>query len=110
MQIADYAAQQTGDFYDGLSLALEAMLISPDFIFIADRAEADPDAPGQQRLDAYSLASRLSFLLWNAPPDDVLLKKRKQVFSILRKVWLGQWIECSAARVLNQASGRSLMI
>ena len=63
VQIADYAAQQTGDFYDGLSLALEAMLISPDFIFIADRAEADPDALGQQRLDAYSLASRLSFLL-----------------------------------------------
>ena len=75
MQIADYAAQQIGDFYDGLSLALEAMLISPDFIFIADRAEADPDAPGRQRLDAYSLASRLSFLLWNAPPDDVLLQE-----------------------------------
>ena len=75
VQIADYAAQQTGDFYDGLSLALEAMLISPDFIFIADRAEADPDAPGQQRLDAYSLASRLSFLLWNAPLDDVLLEE-----------------------------------
>ena len=77
VQIADYAAQQTGDFYDGLSLALEAMLISPDFIFIADRAEADPDAPGRQRLDAYSLASRLSFLLWNAPPDDVLLQEAR---------------------------------
>ena len=75
VHVADYAAEQTGDFYDGLALALEAMLISPDFIFIADRAEADPDAPGQQRLDAYSLASRLSFLLWNAPPDDVLLQE-----------------------------------
>ena len=75
VHVADYAAEQTGDFYDGLALALEAMLISPDFIFIADRAEADPDAPSQQRLDAYSLASRLSFLLWNAPPDDVLLQE-----------------------------------
>ena len=75
VHIADYAAEQTGDFYDGLALALEAMLISPDFIFIVDRAEADPDAPSQQRLDAYSLASRLSFLLWNAPPDDVLLQE-----------------------------------
>ena len=75
VHIADFAAEQTGDFYDGLALALEAMLISPDFIFIADRAEADPDAPSQQRLDAYSLASRLSFLLWNAPPDDVLLQE-----------------------------------
>ena len=75
VHVADYAAEQTGDFYDGLALALEAMLISPDFIFIVDRAEADPDAPSQQRLDAYSLASRLSFLLWNAPPDDVLLQE-----------------------------------
>ena len=75
VHVADYAAEQTGDFYDGLALALEAMLISPDFIFIVDRAEADPDAPSQQRLDAYSLASRLSFLLWNAPPDSVLLQE-----------------------------------
>ena len=95
-------------FLHGLSLALEALLISPDFIS-ADCAEADPDAPSAA-LDAYSLASRLSFLLWNALPDDVLLQEAEQVFSILSKVWLGQWIECSAARVLNQASGRSLMI
>mgnify|MGYP002009541375 CR=1 FL=1 len=75
VQIADYAAEQTGDFYDGLSLALEAMLISPDFIFIADRAEIAPDKPNQRRLDAFSLASRLSFLLWNAPPDEILLQQ-----------------------------------
>jgi hypothetical protein len=73
VQIADYAAEQTEDFYDGLALALEAILISPDFVFIADRAEPNPDAPGQERLDSYSVASRLSFLLWNAPPDDALL-------------------------------------
>ena len=74
VQVADYAAEQTEDFYDGLALALEAMLISPDFVFIADQAEPDPDAPGEQRLDAYSLASRLSFLLWNGPPDEALLQ------------------------------------
>ena len=30
--------------------------------------------PGFARLDAYSLASRLSFFLWNAAPDDELLR------------------------------------
>lgn len=74
VQIADYAAEQTKDFYDGLALALEAMLISPNFMFISDRAEADPDRPGQERLDGFSLASRLSFLLWNSPPDEALLQ------------------------------------
>ena len=74
VQLADYAAEQTEDFYDGLALALEAMLISPDFIYISDRAEADPDRPGRERVDGFSLASRLSFLFWNSPPDEALLQ------------------------------------
>ena len=73
VNIAGYAAQETDDFYDGLALALESVLISPEVLLIVDRAETDPDRPGQQRLTAYSLASRLSFFLWNSPPDDALL-------------------------------------
>lgn len=71
--VADRAAAETGDFYEGLALALEAMLLSPEFLFIVDRTEADPANPGALRLDAYSLASRLSFFLWNSPPDETLL-------------------------------------
>ena len=73
VDVAGEAALQTGDFYAGLSLALEAMLINPAFLFIVDRAEPDPERPGHERLDAYSLASRLSYFLWNAAPDDELL-------------------------------------
>jgi hypothetical protein len=73
VNIAGYAAQETEDFYDGLALALESMLISPEVLFIVDRAEPDPNNPGQKRLNSYSLASRLSFFLWNAPPDEGLL-------------------------------------
>ena len=73
VNIAGYAAQQTEDFYDGLALALESILVSPEVLFIADRAEPDPNNPGQLRLNAYSLASRLSFFLWNSPPDEGLL-------------------------------------
>jgi len=71
--IADSAADELGDFYDGLALALEGMLVSPEALLIVDRAEPHPDNLGELRLDAYSLASRLSFFLWNAPPDDALL-------------------------------------
>lgn len=70
---ANVAATRLGSFYDGLAYALEGVLISPDMVFIADTFEADPKHPGQQRLDAYSLASRLSFFLWDAAPDDALL-------------------------------------
>ncbi|MDD9959091.1 MAG: DUF1592 domain-containing protein [Gammaproteobacteria bacterium] len=73
VDIANYAAEQTEDFYAGLALALESILISPEFVFIVDEQEADPDRPGYERLTAYSLASRLSFFLWNGPPDAALL-------------------------------------
>ncbi len=71
--VADAAAEETEDFYAGLGLALEAILISPEVLFIIDVSEPDPQRPGQERLDAYSLASRLSFFLWNTAPDDELL-------------------------------------
>ncbi|EAQ95894.2 DUF1592 domain-containing protein [Congregibacter litoralis] len=71
--VANGAAEKTGSFYEGLALALETLLISPEFLFVMDRAEPDPDRPGALRLDAYALASRLSFFLWNATPDSALL-------------------------------------
>lgn len=71
--VASSAAAELGDFYSGLALALEAMLISPEFLFIVDVAEPDPARPEGERLDGFSLASRLSFFFWNAPPDEELL-------------------------------------
>lgn len=73
-EVADAAANSANDFYSGLSIALEAMLFSPDVIFIVDSAEPDPERPGEERLTSYSLASRLSFFLWNSAPDDALLQ------------------------------------
>lgn len=67
------AATRLNSFYDGLAYTLEGVLISPEMVFIADTMEPDPARPGHQRLDAYSLASRLSFFLWDAAPDDALL-------------------------------------
>jgi hypothetical protein len=71
---ADGAADQLKDFYAGLGISLEGMLISPDVLFDVEKGEPDPEHPGHYRLDAYSLASRLSFFLWNAAPDDQVLK------------------------------------
>ena len=48
-----------------------SLLVSPAFVFRMEAVEADP--AGGQRLDVYSLATRISFLLWDAPPDEALL-------------------------------------
>jgi len=71
---ANESANKLGDFYAGLAVAIEEVLMSPKTMLIAETAQPDPKNPGQMRLDAYSLASRLSYFLWNAAPDEALLK------------------------------------
>lgn len=71
---AHTAAKNNEDFYVGLSGVLEGMLVDPMVLMISDITEPDPNNPGGRRLDAYSLASRLSFFLWNTVPDDGVLK------------------------------------
>ncbi|HEY7799938.1 MAG TPA: DUF1592 domain-containing protein, partial [Hyphomonadaceae bacterium] len=63
------AADKSGDFDKALGLSLVSMLMSPEFLFRVERAEADPAKPGAYRLDGYAKAMRLSFLLWDAAPD-----------------------------------------
>jgi len=71
---ANKSADQLKDFYAGIGIALEAMLVSPNVLFIAETTEPDPAQPGRQRLDAFSLATRMSLFLWDAVPDDNVLK------------------------------------
>lgn len=68
------SGRQKGDFDSGVEKALEALLISPDFLF---RVEQDPAgiAPGRAyKISDLDLASRLSFFLWSSIPDDQLLE------------------------------------
>jgi len=71
--VAEAGAEASNDFYAGLAVALEVLLFSPEFIFISEFTEPVPGYPGRERLDAFSLASRLSFFLWNSTPDNELL-------------------------------------
>ena len=51
-----------------LGLMLKAVLVSPQFLFITPAGE--PESKGNiVQLDNFQLASRLSYLLWSAPPD-----------------------------------------
>lgn len=71
-------AKQQKDFYSGISLAVAGMLSSPQFLYVQEIGEPDPDRQGQFHLDAYSRASRLSFLMWNTTPDRELLDAAKK--------------------------------
>ncbi len=71
---AHVGAEGVKDFYRGLALSLGAMLSSPQFLFRKATLEPDPEQRGGYRLDAHAKASQLSFFLWNAGPDLLLLK------------------------------------
>jgi len=63
----------SGTFEDGIQQALARILVDPRFLY---RLENDPPglAPGTAHpVDAYELATRLSFFLWSTIPDDALL-------------------------------------
>ncbi len=51
-----------------LGLMLKAVLVSPQFLFITPAGEPESKA-AIVLLDDFQLASRLSYLLWSAPPD-----------------------------------------
>lgn len=73
--LATFSKARAGgdDFPSAIAVALRDILVSPAFLF---RLEFDP--AGAKSGQAYAasdfeLASRLSFFLWSAPPDDTLL-------------------------------------
>jgi hypothetical protein len=73
MQFYDAGAAERG-FEGGVRTLIEALLASPHFIFRIERQPVDV-APGEAYLlSDLELASRLSFFLWGAPPDQALLE------------------------------------
>jgi mono/diheme cytochrome c family protein len=57
----------------GIQLAIQAMLVSPHFLFRIER-DPTPSDPGKtHKLSDIELASRLSYFLWSSMPDEELL-------------------------------------
>jgi hypothetical protein len=67
------AGYEDGRFENGIELALQGILSSPDFLI---RIESEPEGLQEDeiyQLNDIDLASRLSFFLWSSLPDDELL-------------------------------------
>ena len=58
-------------FMVAIRLTLQAVLISPKFLFIAEEPNFDSKP---HKVNDHELASRLSYFLWGSLPDDELLK------------------------------------
>ncbi len=63
-----------GGFEKGVRTALRAILASPHFVFKLERLPSDIGPDGLYNISDTDLATRLSFFLWGAPPDEELLQ------------------------------------
>jgi hypothetical protein len=61
---------ETNDFQRSIKDALLVVLTSPQFLFLIENSRG----PEAEDLDPYELAAKLSYFLWNAPPDQRLLE------------------------------------
>jgi hypothetical protein len=105
--------REDADFESGIREALQAILTSPDFLFKIEAVPATVRAGQSYRIGDLALASRLSYFLWGAPPDDeltktavqgrlrdslVLEKQLRRMLADSRSAWLstkfaGEWLE-----------------
>ena len=76
LQLVRSAREQGEPFETCVQVAVEAILVSPHFLF---RVERDPE-PGQaeRRLDDFELATRLAYFLWSSMPDEELFALARQ--------------------------------
>ena len=69
-QIAVSVANNGGTYREAMTLILQAMLQSPRFIYRIENQRGPGDS---WHADAYELASRMSYIVWGASPDEELL-------------------------------------
>ena len=89
-------------FQAGMQLALQAILVSPHFLF---RVELDPEAkPGQhvRTLNEYEMASRLSYFLWSSMPDD-------ELFDLAARGKLREELDRQVRRMLGERKSKALV-
>ncbi|MGA2256591.1 MAG: DUF1592 domain-containing protein, partial [Thermoguttaceae bacterium] len=96
-------ARAQGDrFESGIQLALQAILVSPHFLF---RVELDPEPnDGKQIriLNDYELASRLSCFLWSSMPDD-------ELFDLAARGKLREDLDHQVRRMLGDPKSKALV-
>jgi hypothetical protein len=76
--LVEMARQDGASFPEAMQLAVEAVLVSPHFLFRVELDRGDAGAGAALPLGDYELASRLSYALWSSLPDDELFELARQ--------------------------------
>jgi hypothetical protein len=80
MRLVDLAHENGDSFERGIQLAVQAVLVSPQFLFRVELNRGRKRSAGKSDpsigipLNPFEVASRLSYFLWSSMPDDELSK------------------------------------
>ncbi len=76
-KLAATVRKDSEKFDEGIRIALEAILLSPNFLFRIEREPTNP-ATGTYNLNDFELATRLSYFLWSSIPDEPLMRAARE--------------------------------
>jgi len=96
--------KKSGGFSNGIQMALERILVSPDFLFRVERDPATAAPNSAYSISDVELASRLSFFLWSSIPDEELLALAEK--GQLRK---GRTLQSQVTRMLADPKADALV-
>ena len=104
VKFIDLAEKEGDSFRAGVRLAMQAVLVSPHFLF---RIELDPEPNNPKsirQLGDFELATRLSYFLWSSMPDD-------ELFALARegKLREGDHLRQQVARMLKDNKAKALV-
>ncbi|MFO0924535.1 MAG: DUF1592 domain-containing protein [Pirellulales bacterium] len=78
VSIVEQAHRNGMSFPEAMKFGVQATLVSPEFLYRIEKTSGPEIRKGVRRLDAYDLATRLSYFLWSCPPDDELLRAAEE--------------------------------
>lgn len=100
--LAGLALKNGESLESAVKIALQAVLISPHFLFRGE-LQPHPNNPASvHRIDEYALASRLSYFLWSSMPD-------RELFAEAERGTLRKHLEAQVRRMLKDSKARALV-
>jgi hypothetical protein len=101
--LARQAQRDEHSLEEGLAVGIQALLVSPDFLFRIERNRTASAGADVQRISQHELATRLSYFLWASMPDAPL--RRAADMGTLRDPAV---LEAQVRRMLRDPKAASL--
>jgi len=104
LKLYQLARKQGDSFKEGVATALQAVLVSPHFLFRVEQERVAVAGKNYAPVSDYELATRLSYFLWSSMPDEALLRLAGQ--KALRQPLV---MKAQIARMLRDEKARALV-